>query len=283
MRARPSSASSRSTAASTDPFCSFDHTTTVVIERTERRMKRPGSSPLFRGAGRSPSSWTWNPLLRLAEQQHGLITLGQARSLGIGQQTVHRWASGPSWERLSDEVLRRRGSAPNQAQHVLAAVLDAGRERSCRSPAVRRGGGSRVRPWVRSGSSGSPGPADHSGHRAEIHTRPIAAGRWTTTLDAVPIVRPELLALHLFATDRAPEPNAGSSASGRCSSCRARRSVPCCATSAPARRNGIASVRRLPRRPWPGLRPGRHRDRVAHHADPAAGRDRRGTTGRPRR
>ena len=136
-----------------------------------------------------------DPLLELAEQQHGLITLGQARSLGIGQQTVHRWASGPSWERLSDEVLRRRGSAPNRAQHVLAAVLDAG-------PGAFLSFASGAAWWRVPGPPLDPlgivrvsRTSRPSGTGAEIHTVRSLPERWTTTLDAVPIVRPELLAL----------------------------------------------------------------------------------------
>ncbi len=164
-------------------------------------MGRPGSGPLFTRGGWFAIVVDMDPLLELAEQQHGLITLGQARSLGIGQQSVHRWASGPSWERLSDEVLRRRGSAPNRAQHVLAAVLDAG-------PGAFLSFASGAAWWRVPGPPLDPigivrvsRTSRPSGTGAEIHTVRSLPERWTTTLDAVPIVRPELLALHLFATE----------------------------------------------------------------------------------
>ena len=194
---RPSSASSRSTAASTDPFCSFDHTTTVVNERTERGGEVSGErSPLHAGAGRSPSSWTWIHL-ELAEQQHGLITSARpVRSGSASRPSIagHPVPSGTA----SDEVLRRRGSAELGPARP-AAVLDAGPGAFCRSPAVRRGGGSRVRPGSVLGIVRVSRTSRPSGTGAEIRTVRSLPERWTTTLDAVPIVRPELLALHLFA------------------------------------------------------------------------------------
>ncbi len=112
------------------------------------------------------------------------------------------------------------------------------RERSCRSPAVRRGGGSRVRPWIRSGSSGSPGPADRRApeRRSTPSDRCRSDGRPRSTPCRSCV--PSCWRCTCSRPSRTPEPNAGSSASGRCGSCRARRSVPCCATSAPAGATG---------------------------------------------
>jgi len=142
-----------------------------------------------------------DPLLELAERQHGLITLGQARALGIRQQTVHRWISGASWERVSDEVLRRRGAPVSRAQHVLASVLDAG-------PGAFLSFASGAAWWRVPGPSLDPigivrvsRTSRGSRTGAVIHTVRSLPSQWATTLDGVPIVRPELLALHLFATE----------------------------------------------------------------------------------
>jgi very-short-patch-repair endonuclease len=135
--------------------------------------------------------------IRLAELQHGLISRSQLRGLGVDPATAARWAAGPHWEPASPEVLRRRGSARSARQDVLAAILDVG-------PDAHLSHLSAANLW---GLAGCPLRPVHvvrlSGSRrrstlARVHRVRRLPAAWTTELDGVPTVRPELLAMQLF-------------------------------------------------------------------------------------
>lgn len=138
-----------------------------------------------------------DPILALAERQHGLVTRRQLRQLGMDRRSVRRLEFGPGWAALSDEVLRRSGSARTQAQRLLAGVLDAGPGAflSHLSGGSWWGLGCRRFPTsvVRTSRS------SRGSELAEVHTVRALPEQWTTVLDGIPVVRPELLALHLFA------------------------------------------------------------------------------------
>jgi len=143
-------------------------------------------------------------LLRLAERQHGLISLTQARDLGFSQQSVHRRGGSSVWEPVTDEVLRRRGAPAGRGARVMAAVLDAGTGSvlsfAC-GAAWWRVSGPSLEPVhvVRVSRTHRP-----SRLGAEVHTVRRLPDRWTTVLDGVPVARPELVALHLFASEPYP-------------------------------------------------------------------------------
>ncbi len=140
-------------------------------------------------------------LLRLAEAQHGLVRRQQARLLGLSDSSIDRLVTGPHWEPVTGQVIRRVGSAPNRGQRVLAAVLDAG-------PGARLSHRSAAAWWGVRGSPLEPLQAVRTlrSHRrsplCDIHVVRDLPDRWVTVLDGVPIVRPELAALHLFASCR---------------------------------------------------------------------------------
>ena len=139
-----------------------------------------------------------DPILALAERQHGLITRRQLRHLGMDRRSVRRLEFGPGWTALSDEVLRRTGSAESDAQRLLAAVLDAG-------PGAYLSHLPAGSWWGLAGCFRFPAHVVRTSRSrrctelAELHVVRALPERWTTVLDGVPIVRPELLALHLFA------------------------------------------------------------------------------------
>lgn len=145
---------------------------------------------------------TWPTALNdLAEEQHGLITRRQARESGVSKQHLVHLGRTRGWEALSTEVLRRRGSPATLAQRQLALILDAGPGAVLSHlPAARQWGASGCPAWplhvVRTSRTHSAPPGIH------VHTVRALPQEWVTVLDGIPIVRPELLALQLFAVCR---------------------------------------------------------------------------------
>lgn len=141
-------------------------------------------------------------LSSLAEQQFGLVSATQLRQFGYPAAAFADRAAGTEWEALNDEVLRRRGAPAGRGQWALAAVLDAGSGSALsHSSAGSWWGvpGLLLRPLHVTRASRSrrrPGLVD------ELHTVRLLPTNYLTTLDGVPIVRPELLAMQLFAQFR---------------------------------------------------------------------------------
>jgi hypothetical protein len=140
-------------------------------------------------------------LLQLAASQHGLITRTQARRVvGASFGAVDHLVRSGRWEPVGDEVLRLKGSPPGRGQLVMSKVLDAG-------PDGRLAYRSAARWWGVTGASLEPVHVvrtSRSHRRPEgvvLHTARSVPDRWTARLDGVPIVRPELLALQLFASE----------------------------------------------------------------------------------
>lgn len=135
----------------------------------------------------------------LAERQHGLVTRTQLRALGLTRSSVDLLVTSPSWQRVTDEVVRRVGAPRSTAQRVLAGVLDSGpAARLSYEPAARWWGvpGCSLRQLhtVRTSSS------SRRSELAIVHEVRSLPPSWVTVLRSVPIARPELVALHLFAT-----------------------------------------------------------------------------------
>ena len=140
-------------------------------------------------------------LLELAEQQHGLITRRQASELGSTRQAISQRLSTDKWEVVTDAVVRRRGSPDTSAQRAMAAVLDGG-------PGAVLSHLSAASWWGLEGCSLTPhhvtrvSRSTRYSELAEVHVVRLLPAQWVTELDRVPIVRPELLALQLFAVCR---------------------------------------------------------------------------------
>lgn len=137
---------------------------------------------------------------RLAAHQHGVVAVRQLRALGLNRHQ-RRNLTGPHgrWEWMSDEVLRLHGTPASPEQRTTAAVLDAG-------PGARLSYLPGAQWWGLHGSIREVVVATTSSSRREtslaiIRRVRFLPDRWTTVHRGVPVARPELVALHLFATD----------------------------------------------------------------------------------
>jgi very-short-patch-repair endonuclease len=137
---------------------------------------------------------------RLAARQHGVVAVRQLRALGLNRHQ-RRNLTGPHgrWEAMTDEVLRLHGTSPSPEQRTMAAVLDAG-------PGARLSFLPGGQWWGLHGSSqevlvARTGSSRRDSSLATVHRVRFLPDRWTTVHRGVPIARPELIALHLFATD----------------------------------------------------------------------------------
>jgi hypothetical protein len=137
---------------------------------------------------------------RLAERRHGVVAHRELRAAGLTRNDIVHLCRTPRWERVSDEVLMLRGSPRTTAAIVAAAVLDAGlgARLSDRSAAAR---------WGLTGCTLNPltactvSPSQRRSALIKVNRVRRLPDRWCTELDGVPIIRPELLAVRLFALE----------------------------------------------------------------------------------
>lgn len=173
---------------------SFHGTVRVRGACTVATNHRRGDAPDVSDADRSARE--------LAASQYGVVSRHQLRDIGIGRQQI-RNLLGPHgrWVELTDEVLRLAGTAPSTAQQVAAAVFDAG-------PGAVLSHLSAANWW---GLSGCPALPVHVTRTSSTTRQPNLAAahrvrrlpdRWVTCHRGLPVVRPELLALHLYAACR---------------------------------------------------------------------------------
>ena len=137
-------------------------------------------------------------LLDMAAAQHGLVSREQLLDLGISSYSRRRLITNGGWVPLTKRVLRRSGSPVTARQQVLAAVFDAG-------PGSALSHGSSAALWGLAGFLLLPAVVARvmsrsSTRLATVHSVRALPERWVTTLDAIPVVRPELCILQLCAT-----------------------------------------------------------------------------------
>jgi very-short-patch-repair endonuclease len=133
----------------------------------------------------------------LASSQHSVIASWQARQLGVTGTELNRLRSSRRWEPVGTRCLRLLGSVDTDGQHAMVAVLDAGPMGvlSHRSAAAWWGiPGYRLRPLHVSQQDERSGPMVST---ARLHRLVTIPEKWVTTLDAIPIVRPELVVYQL--------------------------------------------------------------------------------------
>jgi very-short-patch-repair endonuclease len=136
----------------------------------------------------------------LAERRHGVVAHRELRAVGLSRSQIDHLCRSPRWERRSDEVLVLRGAPRSTAQTVAAAVLDAGpgARLSDRSAAARWGlAGCRLSPLTACTVS----PSQRRSALIKVNRVRRLPDRWCTELDGIPIIRPELLAVRLFALE----------------------------------------------------------------------------------
>jgi very-short-patch-repair endonuclease len=137
-------------------------------------------------------------VIELVERQHGVVSRAQLRRHGHSFREIDQFWLSPGWTPLTDEVVRRTGAPRSTQQAVMAAVLDCGPDAALSHlSAANRWGRSacRLRPIavVRTANS------RRVPTLARVHRVRSLPDQWVTHLDGIPIVRPELLALQLFA------------------------------------------------------------------------------------
>jgi very-short-patch-repair endonuclease len=140
-------------------------------------------------------------LLAIAERQHGLVLVDAVRVAGVTREALRHALRRGDAEQVTQRVLRLPGTPRTGYQRVLTAVLDT-------SPGAFACGHTAASLW---GIRGYPTRPVHvtrargvSGRRtrlAVLHEVKRLLPRHVTVLDAIPIVRPERLALELCASD----------------------------------------------------------------------------------
>lgn len=138
--------------------------------------------------------------LLLAEQQHGVVTRAQLRRRGLTKGAIDSLGRRGDWVTLPRGVLIRRGAPRTLYQRVLVALLTA-------DPQSFLSHESALWLWeVRETLAWPVHVVTLKRHRIQepgpvvVHrVRAIPQG-WSTRRSGIPVVRPELAALHAFAT-----------------------------------------------------------------------------------
>ena len=137
-------------------------------------------------------------VLALAERQHGVVGRRQLRELGRSFHLIDAMGDSPHWTAVTDQVFRRVGAPQSTEHRVMAAVLDAG----VGALLSHQSGASW---WGVPGCSLEPlqvcrtGSSRRTCDLAVVHRVRELPDRWRTELRGVPVARPELIALQLFA------------------------------------------------------------------------------------
>ena len=146
-----------------------------------------------------PPSRTERVARELAATHHGAVARRELRAHGCSHDQVRHLFDSPRWRRWTDEVAVLVGAPHTDAQEIAAAVLDAG-------TGARLSHASAGNWWGLSGCPLRPvqvcrtGSSRRGSTLCRIHEVRTLPEEWTTELRGIPVVRPELLALQLFAT-----------------------------------------------------------------------------------
>ena len=139
--------------------------------------------------------------IELAEQHNGVTSVHLLRQEGATSEDIRWLRRSRHWRCPSPRTFVRVGSAPTEAQALTITVLDAG-------PGAFLSHLPSARWW---GSTGCAARPIHVVRTVATRSRPAGVvvhqirqlpAQWTTCLRGVPVVRPELCALHLFAVCR---------------------------------------------------------------------------------
>ena len=136
----------------------------------------------------------------LACRQHGVVARWQLRSMGLSARAVRSRVETRMWVPLSDEVMAKAGSSAGRGRDASAGVLDTG-------PGALLSYRSGASWWRVPGAQLLPlhtVTTSRSSRRPELATAHIVRlvpDDLVAVLDGVRVARPELVALHLFATE----------------------------------------------------------------------------------
>jgi very-short-patch-repair endonuclease len=143
-----------------------------------------------------------DPILRISERHHGLVLTAEARAAGLTCSALRHRVKTGQLQPVGARVLRVAGAPRSDVQAVLAAVLDA-------SPGAFACGPTAAALWDVPGYRLSPvhvvRPRGVTGRRTGLadvlHAMGGLRSAHVTVLDRVPIVRPEVVVLHLCASE----------------------------------------------------------------------------------
>ena len=138
----------------------------------------------------------------LAASQHGVVATHQLRGIGLSGSQVHRLHRHHGWERIGARVLVRLASPDTAARRVAAAVLDSGPGAYLSHDSAAAWWGHRSSPLERPVHVVTELNTTRRRSLARVHRVRSLDPRWLTDRDGVPVVRPEMTALHLFAVHR---------------------------------------------------------------------------------
>ena len=158
------------------------------------------TNPAGQSSGVQPASLE-QLALALAEQSHGLLTRSQLKELGLSPNQIDHLLHSGRWERQSDVIFRVVGSPRTSLQRTAAAVADCGPKAvlSHWSAAAMWGlAGCPLEPFTTC-RTGSP---RRGSDLAQIHPVRALPSYWCTSLEGIPIVRPEFLALQIFSVSK---------------------------------------------------------------------------------
>jgi very-short-patch-repair endonuclease len=139
--------------------------------------------------------------IRLAERHHGVVSIRALRDCGASRSDIQSLRDSRHWECVGTSVLRRVGSASTELQRVTIAVLDDG-------PGSVLSHSSAAHLWGVRGCSLAPihvvttVSSRYRSTSVRRHRVRRLPAEWRTELDGIPIARPELTALQLFASFR---------------------------------------------------------------------------------
>lgn len=142
------------------------------------------------------------PVRALAARQHGALATHQLVRLGWPAWRIDDLCRHHGWVRVTTQVLRVDGAPETRAQRVACAVLDSGvsAHLSHESAAAWWGHrGSRLEGPVHVVTTRA---TTRRSALARVHRVRRLDQRWLTDIDGVRVARPELVALHLFASFR---------------------------------------------------------------------------------
>lgn len=138
---------------------------------------------------------------RLAEAQHSMVARPQLRGVGLSSNEADRLVASGLWEIAGGLVLRLVGSRRSRALRLLLPILDQGGNTALAFMACASWWGLRGcsdRPVTIATTGASRRTTELAAVRRVRHLPP----RWVVRLRGVPTLRPEYLAIELFADYR---------------------------------------------------------------------------------
>lgn len=140
--------------------------------------------------------------IEIATRRHGVVTTWELQRRGVSHAHVRLLSESRHWERVHPTVLRRVGTPSTDAQRVAIGVLGCGSGAAVAAiGAARWWGASGCAQWpLEVVGTAKPRNVPFGVRYHQIRRLPSS---WTTQLDGVPVVRPELCALQLFARSSA--------------------------------------------------------------------------------